>query len=154
MMTPEAKQVWAGLEFRRPAMLRLIEPLSAEQMNWKPASDRNSVAWQVWHIAEVEDNWYRDKMLGEAKRYPLGGSVRDATEFPDKATLLTYFDEVRALTRARLAALRPEQFEMPLADEHFGQLTVRDLWAGLVTSAAWHAGQIALTVGLMPGRNT
>ena len=150
-MTPEAEQVLAGLEFRKPAVLRLIEPLTDEQMAWRPGPDRNSVAWQLWHIPEVEDNWVRDKLLGEAKRYPFGCSVREASNYPAKAELLRYLDEVRALTHQRLLALAPADFAKPLADEHFGNLMVRDLWAGLVTSFAWHAGQIALTVGLLRG---
>ena len=34
--------------------------------------------------------------------------------------------------------------------QHFGTLTVRQVWAGVVTSAAWHAGQIVYVNRLLP----
>ncbi|MCX5662026.1 MAG: hypothetical protein NTW19_20295 [Planctomycetota bacterium] len=46
-MTPEALQVWSALEFRKPALLRLVRPLSPTQMAWRPGvpgAERNSVA--------------------------------------------------------------------------------------------------------------
>ncbi len=77
-MNREAQVVWASLEFRKPAMLQIVEAIAAEQMQWVPSNGRNSIAWLLWHIAEVEDNWIRDLWLGEPRRYPFGRSVRDA----------------------------------------------------------------------------
>ncbi len=89
-MTPEAKAIWSALEFRKPMLLRNIEPLDEPQMHWRPAADRNSIAWQLWHIAEVEDNWIRTLVTGEPLRFPFGVQVRAATEndYPGKAQLL------------------------------------------------------------------
>jgi hypothetical protein len=75
----EAQVVWASLEFRKPVMLQIVEALAAEQLHWVPPHGRNSIAWLLWHIAEVEDNWIRDLWLGEPRRYPFGRSVRDAS---------------------------------------------------------------------------
>jgi uncharacterized damage-inducible protein DinB len=151
----EAQVVWAGLEFRKPAMLSIVEKLSEEQMHWVPPNGRNSIAWQVWHIAEVEDNWVRDRLLGESRRYPFAVSVRDATraQYPAKAVLLSYFHEVRELSKKRLDATTEADFDRMVQDAHFGPLSVRDVWSGVVTSFAWHAGQIALTHRLMSGAN-
>ena len=150
-MNREASAIWASLEFRKPALLRVVEPMSAGQMLWIPPNGRNSVAWLMWHIAEVEDNWVRDLLYAEPKRYPLGCSVRDATpgRFPRKNELLDYFHKVRGLTRNRLAASSERDFDRSVVDEHFGQLSVRELWAGVATSFAWHAGQIAMMSRLM-----
>ena len=152
-MNREAQVVWAGLEFRKPAMLDIVEKLSEEQMHWLPPHGRNSIAWQLWHIAEVEDNWVRDRLLGEPRRYPFGVSVRDATreQYPAKAALLTYFHEVRDLSKKRLEATTEADFDKTVHDPHFGPLSARDVWGGVVTSFAWHAGQIALTNRLMFG---
>lgn len=146
-MHPLAKLVWDSLEFRTPAMIRLVEPLEEEELRWRPPNRGNSVAWQLWHIAEVEDNWVRDLLEGQPKRYPFGCSVRVATpaQYPSKAALLAYFRETREITRARLAATGAADFERMVRDAHFGELTVGQVWGGVVTSFAWHAGQIAQT---------
>ena len=152
-MSPEAKAIWAGLEFRTPALLRLLEPLTSEDMRWRPPSGANPIGWQIWHIAEVEDNWVRRLLLDETPLYPFGVSVRDTTPeaYPPKADLLGYFHAVRRRSEHRLAALRDDDFNRLVRDAHFGELTVREVWGGVVTSFAWHAGQTALTVRLLRG---
>ncbi len=151
-MNSQAQFVWDGLEFRMPIILRIVEPLSENQIRWYPPNGSNSIAWLIWHIAEVEDNWIRDRGYGQPKRYPFGRSVRDATpeQYPSKAILLRYFHEVRTLTRQRLEETTDEAFDRLVDDEHFGTVSVRQLWSGVVTSCAWHGGQIALTNRLIP----
>ena len=102
--------------------------------------------------AEVEDNWIRDVVESQPKRYPFGCSVRDAEseQYPDRDDLLAYFTEVRGLSRKRLETTTETDFGRTVSDEHCGQICVRDVWAGVVTSFAWHAGQIALMSRLMP----
>jgi len=147
----EARAVWAALEFRSPALLRYVAPLDDGELRWRPPGGGNSVGWQLWHIAEVEDNWVRQLLLGEPRRYPFGASVRDAADhaYPPKRALLAYLAEARRLSRDRLAALGAGDFERPLEDAHFGTITVREMWAGVVTSFAWHAGQVPLTIRLL-----
>ncbi len=152
-MTPEARAIWSALEFRKPMVLRNIEPLSEAQMDWIPGEGRKSVRWQLWHICEVEDNWVRRCLLDEPARFPMSVPLADATESdrPSKTRLLAYLDEVRTLSRERLDAMSDGDFDRLVRDPDFGEMPARDLWAGVVTSFAWHAGQIALTAKLMPG---
>ncbi len=152
-MTPQAKAIWSALEFRKPMMLRNVEPLSEEQMRWRPAPERPSIAWQLWHIAEVEDNWIPSLATGETLRFPFGVQVRTAADedYPTKQQLLDYFHEVRARTRERLEAMEASELEREVEDADFGRITVLDAWSGVVTSFAWHAGQIAMTAKLLPG---
>lgn len=152
-MSPEGLAIWAGLEFRKPATLRLLEPLTNEDLRWRPPSGANPIGWQIWHIGEVEDNWVRRLLLGETPLYPFGGSVRDTApeKYPPKADLLSYFHGVRSRSEQRLRALAAADFSRRVTDAHFGELTVREVWGGVVTSFAWHAGQIALTVRLLRG---
>ncbi len=152
-MGPQAQVIWDSLEFRTPAMLRKVEDLSEAELRWQPPNGGNSIAWLLWHIPEVEDNWVRDKLYGLPKRYPFGASVKAAspTKFPTKTALLAYFHEVRALTKDRLERTSDEDFGRAISDEHFGAITVRQLWGGVVTSCAWHGGQIVLIVNrLLP----
>ena len=152
-MTPAATAIWAGLEFRKPVMLRLLELLSSDELRWRPPSGANPIGWQICHIAEVEDNWVRHLLLGETRSYPFGHSVREMRpeDYPPKPALLSYFQQVRERSRERLSALGDADFDRRVRDAHFGELTVREVWGGVVTSFAWHAGQIALTVRLLRG---
>jgi len=152
-MTPEARAVWASFEFRVPMLLRNVEPLTESQIRWRPGPGRNSIRWQLWHIAEVEDNWVRTCLLRDEPHYPFVTSLADADlehDSPRKSDLLEYLQQVRTLTKKRLEALSAEDFEATTKDPDFGELTVRQLWAGVATSFAWHAGQVALTAKLLP----
>lgn len=151
-MNLQARFAWESLEFRTPAMLRVVEALPEAAMRWQPPNGANTVAWLIWHIAEVEDNWVRDKVYGLPRRYPFGVSVREARleSYPTKTELLAYFREVRALTRQRLEETSEEEMERTIQDSTFGILTVRQLWGGVVTSFAWHAGQISYLKRLIP----
>ena len=152
-MTPAAEAIWSSLEFRKPMMLRNVEPLSEELLRWQPAPDMNSIAWQLWYIAEVEDNWIRTLVTQEPPRFPFDVPIRKATpqQIPPKQLLLDYLSEIRAVTRHRLEVTTDIGLEHVVEDPDFGTLTVREVWAGIVTSFAWHAGQIALTAKLAPG---
>ena len=133
-------------------LLRNIEPLDESQMLWIPGSQRKSIAWQLWHIAEVEDNWVRSMITGEKLRFPFGFQMRQATDedYPPKEKLLDYFHEVHEITKGRLIAASENDFARKVEDPDFGKCTVLDIWMGVVTSFAWHAGQIALTAKLLP----
>ena len=125
-MIPTARTIFSALEFRKPMMLRNVEPLSEKQMLWRPGPQRVSIAWQLWHIAEVEDNWIRALVTNEPMRHPFGVAQREADDeqYPAKADLLAYFHEVRAITRKRPKAADEADFDRQVHDDDFGELTV------------------------------
>ena len=143
-MTPQARAIWDALEFRWPAVLAKVGGLSDADLSWEPPNGGNSIGWLLWHIAEVEDNWVRAAVLGLPRRYPFGASVKvtRAADRPGKNSLLAYLHEARALSRDRLERMREEEFDRVVVDEHYGSITVRQVWAGVATSGAWHGGQI------------
>jgi uncharacterized damage-inducible protein DinB len=143
-MGPQAQCVWDGLQFRTPAVLNIVERLTDEQLRWQPPNGANPVAWMLWHIPEVEDNWVRDRLYALPRRYPFGASVKSTPlhQFPTKAELLAYFHEVRTITKERLEQTPEGEFDRTVQDEYYGTISVRQVWAGVVTSAAWHGGQI------------
>jgi uncharacterized damage-inducible protein DinB len=151
-MTPEAEMVWSGLTFRTAAMLAAVDELTEKQLIWRPPCGANPIAWMLWHIAEVEDNWVGNLLYGAAKRYPFGLSVKSALmeNYPSKRDLLEYFREVRMLTKERLEKATTESFSDQVRDEQYGMLTVRQLWAGVMSSAAWHGGQIVYAKRFLP----
>ena len=136
-------------------MLRTIQRLSDNDFFWQPPNGANSIAWLMWHIPEVEDNWVRDKLLGLPKRYPFGMSVKASSkQWPTRDALISYFHEVRALSKKRLTDMREDDFDRVVADEHFGTITARQLWGGVVTSSAWHSGQIVLIANRLLPRSS
>jgi len=154
-MIAESKAVWSGLEFRKPMMLRNVEPLSEEQMLWVPGDGRKCVAWQLWHIAEVEEVWISNLITRDPPRFPFGHRLaeveHDLTIYPKRDELLAYFHEVRSITKKRLENAKAEDFEREITDADFGTRPARDIWQGVVTSFAWHAGQLAMTAKMLPG---
>ena len=156
-MNLQAQTIWDSLEFRTPAILAAVDRVSEQEFQWLPPNGANPIAWLLWHIAEVEDNWVRDKLLVLPRRYPFEISVkaRGDAAWPSKTELVAYFHEVRALTRERLERTSEDDFDREIADEHYGSLTVRALWAGVASSCAWHGGQIILIANrLLPGRGS
>jgi len=153
IMEMQARVLWDALVFRTPVMLRVVEGLSDEQLRWLPPNGVNSIAWLLWHIAEVEDNWIREKLWHVPKRYPFDVSVKATPRpaFPPKAALVSYFHEVRALSKQRLEGSSDTRMDQTVEDEHYGALTVRQVWAGVATSGAWHGGQIAYVNRLLTG---
>jgi uncharacterized damage-inducible protein DinB len=141
-----AQIIWDALDFRMPAVLRVVEPLSEGELRWQPPSGANSIGWLLWHIPEVEDNWVRDRLLGLPRRFPFGKPVREAlpTEYPEKAALLAYLREVRDLSRDRLERTTTDDLQGTVSDKTWGTITVGQLWSGVATSCAWHGGQIVL----------
>jgi uncharacterized damage-inducible protein DinB len=152
-MGPQAHVIWDALEFRTPSMLRVAGGLSEEQMRWLPPNGVNSIGWLLWHIAEVEDNWIREKLLNMEKQFPFGVSAKATPRpsCPPVSALIEYFHEVRAVTHLRLDAMADDRFDDSVQDETYGLLTVRQVWAGVATSCAWHGGQIAYVNRLLTG---
>ncbi|HKP76325.1 MAG TPA: DinB family protein [Longimicrobiaceae bacterium] len=145
-MNDQARWLWQTLEFRMPAVLKAVDGLSEAELRWQPPNGANSASWLLWHIAEVEDNWVRDKVYGQPRRYPFGASVKEtsADRHPPRDALLDYFREVRALSRERLEATSEEDFDRRVEDEHFGSIDVRGVWIGVATSCNWHGGQLVM----------
>ena len=90
-MTPHAQAVWSALEFRKPMLIRNVEPLGEDQMCWRPAPGRQSVAWQLWHIAEVEDNWIRTATvpIGTERACARAATIADLEVAADAAEQVT-----------------------------------------------------------------
>jgi len=85
---------------------------------------------------------------------PWDDKAHSGNEWPSKTALLSYFREVRAMTKDRLEHTREEEFDRAIADEHFGSITVRQVWGGVVTSCAWHGGQMIFIANRLLGKAT
>ena len=153
-MGPQGRVIWDALEFRTPSILRVVNALSEDQIRWLPPNGVNSIAWLLWHIAEVEDNWVREKLLNQQKQYPFGVSAKGIPRppCPLKSALVGYFHDVRAATKKRLDVVPEDRFDDTVEDETYGLITVRQVWVGVATSCTWHGGQIAYVNRLLTRR--
>ena len=155
-----------GLELacrREAAEAPLIEPLAAQPDTPRKLTGPGTHRIQQFrHGASLQDvpgcsgaerlrRQVRALVHGETKRYPFGCSVKVASpnQYPAKAEILDYFCEVREISRRRLEETTESDFERAVHDDHYGQLTVSQVWGGVITSFAWHAGQIAQTNRLL-----
>ncbi len=50
-----------------PPILRIVEPLTEDQLRWWRPNESNSIPWLIWHIAEVDDNWIRDGLYEQPR---------------------------------------------------------------------------------------
>ena len=93
-----------------------IEPLTREEMGWKPDPEANSIAFIYWHVARVEDGWTNVFAKGEASLWQrerwgeklglsalgsgFGYSAEQVANFPNlpKDLLQVYFASVRKET--------------------------------------------------------
>ena len=124
--TDRKGQLAARLGEAREMTLRLIEPLSDEQLNRVYSPILSPLIWDLGHIANFEEQWLVREIAGrEALRGDLG-ELYDAIEQPRKIRgelpILTadevrpYMDQVRARTLEVLEDLELDPAEPLLAD--------------------------------------
>ena len=95
-----------------------LEGLTAEDLNWQPQPDSNSIGWLTWHLTRwqdvqiasflkkeqvwMKDGWYRIfGRTADAKDHGKGHKPEDLAKFksPDTATQLGYHQAVLAQTK-------------------------------------------------------
>ncbi len=90
------------------------------------------------HVVDCEDHWVRGIIQG-------GGRVTwNPEDFPDAASLVTRWEEVRARTRAALAAADAAELGREIVTEYQGspRFTVRQIYTHLLIHEVHHRGQI------------
>jgi hypothetical protein len=144
-----------------------VDGLTAEQLNWRPDPDANSIGWLCWHLTRVQDDHVAELAGKEQVWTAEGWSSRFALPFPDSETgyghsssevgqvtiksteLLTgYHDAVFAATTefieglnsADLARIVDERFDPPVT------LSVR--LVSVIEDDLQHVGQAAYVRGM------
>lgn len=158
-----------------------IEPLSQQEMLWRPGPEANCVAFIYWHVARVEDGWTNSFCKGESGVWlrdrwyerlgmpeqdsGFGYAAEQLAAFPEmpKDLLQAYFASVRSETLAFLGGLSEGDFdhvpnrtpfpEAPGTVSRFRSFSIARMYRQLIGEEDQHLGQISYVRGLQRGLN-
>jgi hypothetical protein len=147
----------------------VVAGLSAEQLAWAPVPGANTIGWQVWHLARVQDSHVTELLGGEevwvsgewAARCGLDpdpgntGYGHTAEEVdavrPEGPDALTgYYDAVRARTSELLATIDADGLDRIVDRRWDPPVTLGVRLVSIVDDCVQHVGQAAYVRGLLP----
>ena len=157
-----------GLDEYLTGLKAAVDGLTPVELYWQPSPASNHIAWLVWHMARVEDNWY-NRYIGQdepvwiagefctrfrltAERGGYGDTAEDVADFPKLSIedLFEYFDAVRSkslvvldgVTAADLELTRPGRDNPP-----------RIAWVlpHVLVEQGQHLGQVSYLRGMLRG---
>ncbi|OIJ93984.1 mycothiol transferase [Streptomyces monashensis] len=145
-----------------------LDGLGPDELNHRPATAANSIAWLVWHLTRVQDDhvagafdleqvWLAD---GWEKRFGLGLPPRDhgyghtpaqvAKVRVDSADLLTgYYDAVHEQTLGALKGLAAKDLERVVDEGWDPPVTLGVRLVSVLSDDLQHVGQAAYLRGLL-----
>ncbi len=148
---------------------KALDGLTPAELYWQPSPNANHIAWLVWHMARVEDNWLnvyigRGEPVwtadGWAEKFGLpndrggyGDTAELVAEFPRIAIedLLAYFDAVRAKTLPVVDALTVADLEKTFPSARPVSPTVAWVLGHLAIEQGQHLGQVSYVRGMLRG---
>ncbi len=167
------------LEDYRRRVYAATEPLSEDEINWRPDPESNSIAFLLWHVARVEDRWTNTFARGvdevwvrqdwhqrfglPENEVGLRFDVEQLSAFPRLTIDLLhgYFDAVREENLELIRGLLPTDFdhaperspfpESPCAVERFAGFTYARMFRQLIGEEDQHLGQVSYIRGLQRG---
>ena len=117
------------LEEYHSRLYTYLDGLTTEELNWRPDSSANSIAFIVWHPARVEDRWVQlfcqgksdlwidgrwfDKLGMDEKQQVARYNPKELEDFPilTMDELKSYFEAVRSETQKYLVNIGPGELE-------------------------------------------
>jgi len=160
-----------GLEDVQAALMAALDGLSDEEVLWQPQPGTNHIAYNLWHLARVED-WFfqylfqRVPQVWEADKWHeklnlpehpavtgFGYTAEQVDSFPrvQLRDLLGYAEAVRARTVDYLQSVDPARLDEIVKSRIFGEVKAGNMIGHLLMEIAQHVGQIAYIRGLMKG---
>lgn len=156
----DAKEIIvASLNQSKGYVDRALEGLTQEDIAWRPTDECNSIAFILWHLAQVEDFFanrvlqrkprlydsegWAEKLGTPAEESGYGYTVEQlrAWPVPEMGALRGYADAVRASTLGFLEQLTAEKM-LELARPDRPPDTIGGILSRITTEIALHAGQI------------
>ncbi len=159
-------------------MDRALQDLTADEINWRPSPQANSIGFIVWHVTRVEDAWIgpwaqeaqevweRDDFAGRFNMPEVGHGIGlneeqiAAQPAFDAEALRDYFDAVRAETLLFLSGLDDAALEtvpgrLPFPElpgaGRFASYSLARMFRQLSGEEQAHLGQVAYVRGLQRG---
>jgi uncharacterized damage-inducible protein DinB len=124
-----------------PAQIRAaIEPLTDEQIWWRPNEQSNSIGNLILHLAGSLNHFLNRNIGGIDYDRDRAAEFAERRAIP-KAELLAVFDDMVARAERTFGALTPERLSDPSRETRMHALVVEDL-VNILAHIATHAGQI------------
>lgn len=146
----------------------VVDGLTAERLNARPAADANSVSWLLWHLTRVQDDHVAGAFGLEQvwlaqdweKRFGLGLGRHDtgyghspaevAKVRVDSGDLLTgYYDAVHEQTLGVLRQLAAKDLERVVDERWDPPVTLGVRLVSVLSDDLQHVGQAAYVRGLL-----
>ncbi|MEV7130236.1 DinB family protein [Streptomyces sp. NPDC093260] len=157
-----------GYDRIREEVHAVIDGLSPDLLNARPAEDANSIAWLVWHLTRVQDDHVADAFdldqvwltQGWEKRFGLGlgrtetGYGHSPAEVAkvrvDSGDLLTgYYDAVHEQSVRALRGLAAKDLERVVDEGWDPPVTLGVRLVSVLSDDLQHVGQAAYVRGLL-----
>ena len=160
------------LEQHYNAMLRSIDGLSDDELQWVPTRECSSIGFLVWHYARTLDRWVHARLQAVPQLWEEGWADRlhqhitdpndtgfgygpdqlAAFRYPDRDSLLEYASAALSAARAYLASRSDSDFDnLPVVNPRGGTMTLANMCQQLLWEFNQHGGQIAYLRGMQRG---
>jgi uncharacterized damage-inducible protein DinB len=151
----------------RDAVHPAVNDLSAEQLAFRPYGESNSIAWLVWHLTRIQDDYVAGLSGGEqawmgggwSERFALsldpsdtgyGHGPEDVAKVTvDASQLLGYFEQVHETTVAYLRTLSDADLEQVIDPSWDPPVTVGIRLVSVIADDLQHVGQAAYVRGIV-----
>ena len=149
-MLPAVEMYERLLRHRRAEVLKILEGLNAEALNWHPLSDEtNSIYALAVHSLGAERSWIHERTGGRIIERDRSAEFR--AEGDDVAVLRAQYETVARETKEILERLTEPEMDV-LRDDGKGTFTFRFCILHIIDHYAEHVGQMALTRQLWENR--
>ncbi len=151
----------------RDAVNPAVNGLSPDELAFRPDSESNSIAWLVWHLTRIQDDYVAGldgseqvwTARGWAERFALPLDVGDtgyghdpdmvAKVTADSRSLLGYYEDVHEKTLDFVRSLSESDFARVVDHSWEPPLTVSNRLVSVVVDDLQHVGQAAYVRGIV-----
>lgn len=150
----------------------VLKGMSADDLNWRPRDDCNSMGWLAWHLTRIQDDHISDLMEEEQLWIKDGWHARfnrpadpadigfghtpeqvAAFRAPDARTIIDYHSAVLERSKAFFRTLSRDDLDRELDEPQYQPLpTVGVRLISVLGDNLNHAGQAAYVRGLRQGK--
>jgi len=133
-----------------PAQIRgALEPLTDEQIWWRPNEQSNSIGNIVLHLTGSLNHYLARNIGGIEYQRDRAAEFAERREIP-KAELLAVFDDMVARAERTFAALAPDRLAEPSPEPTMHAIVAQDL-LNAMAHLSNHAGQIVWIAKMLRG---
>jgi len=168
-MSSFKEAIRSGLEEYLQGLRKAVEGLTPAEVRWQPTLHTNHIAWQVWHMARVEDRWISKHLKGttqvwvsdgwadrfgmESESLGFGHSMEEVRAMPDISLtdLMAYFDAVRVVTLRWLEQAKDADLSKEYPHPRKGTINGAWIVGHILVEESQHTGQVAMIRGMMRG---